>query len=61
MVVFGLNGCYRAKIVLFGESGFIRAKLVLFRQSCCIWEKVVVFVNWFYLDKSGCYRAKWLY
>ena len=48
MVVFGLSGCIRAKVVVFGLSGCIRAKVVVFGQK------------WLYSGKDCCIRAKLL-
>ena len=52
MVVFGVSGCVRAKVVLFRQkrlyswkTGHIRAEWLYSGKSCCIRE-------------TGCNRAK---
>ena len=68
MVVFGLGGCTRTKVVVYVESGFvrkngcIRVNFLYLGKSCCIWAKLVVFgTKWLYLGKGGCIRSKWFY
>ena len=53
VVVFGQNGCIRAKVAVFGQ------KLLYSRTSGCTRAKVVVFLQiWLYSGKSGCFRAR---
>ena len=66
VVVFGQNGCIRAKC-LFGKTGYTLAKVFVRAKkysgiSGCTREKVVMFFEkWFYSDKSCCIQAKWFY
>ena len=69
MVLFGLSGCVRAKVVVFGQKwlysgkrGCIRETVAIFGFSGCIRAKVVV------LSQRSIIRAKvvvfgnnWLY
>ena len=43
MVVFGLGGCIREKVVVLGQGDYIRAKWLYSAKSGCIRAKVVVF------------------
>ena len=43
VVVFGQNGCIRAKVVVFGQSGCTRTNVVVFGQKWLCSGKVVVF------------------
>ena len=44
VIVFGISGCIRSKVVVFGEivfgkSGCIRAKLLFLRKAILLWQK----------------------
>ena len=67
MVVFGISGCYRAKVVLLEQKLFCSGNVVVFGkvvvnlQSYCIWAKVVVFgEKCFFSDKVVVLGQKWL-
>ena len=50
-VVFGENGCIRAKMVVFGQSGCVLEKVIVFLQSGCFRLTVVVFgQKWLYSE-----------
>ena len=51
--VFGISGCYQAKMVVFGQKWLYSDKVV-------VSGKMVVFgQKWLFLAKSGCIREKW--
>ena len=65
MVVFGQNGCIRAKVVVFGQSSLIS---ILVSKVVVLVSKVVVFgEKWFYSHKVAVFgqsrsiREKWMY
>ena len=41
VVVFGLSGCFRAKVVIIRQKWLLRAKWLYFGENGCIRGKVV--------------------
>ena len=66
MVLFGQDGCFRAKVVVIGQkwlylrkSESIRVKVVVVGQSFCVRGKVAVIgQKWLCSRKNGSIRAK---
>ena len=64
-MLFGYNGCIRAKflyfgkMVVFGQKWLYSRKVVAFRQKWLYSDKfVVIGQEWLYSGKSGCIREK---
>ena len=59
VVVFGQNGCIRAKVVEFLQNGCIRAKVVVFFQvGCSRVKRCCILAEWLYSVKSDFVRVK---